>query len=66
MTKYTIRCKECQSCSTVTDEDGCELNCPKCLAEHLVIIYEDAVPEPVDEDRVYDEWKDNVAMGYEQ
>lgn len=63
--KYTIRCKECQSYSTVTDEDGCELNCPKCLSECLVVIYEDALPEPEDEDRAYDEWKDNVAMGYE-
>lgn len=63
--KYTIRCKGCQSYSTVTDEDGCELNCPKCLSERLVVIYEDALPEPEDEDRAYDEWKDNVAMGYE-
>lgn len=65
MTKYTIRCKECQSYSTVEDEEDCELNCPKCLSEHLVIIYEDAVTEPEDEDRAYDQWKDNVAMGYE-
>lgn len=65
MIKYTIRCKECQSYSTVTDEDGYKLNCQKCLSEHLVIIYEDAVTEPEDEDRAYDQWKDNVAMGYE-
>ncbi|WP_170240141.1 hypothetical protein [Streptococcus suis] len=49
----------------MTDKDGCELNCPKCLSERLVVIYEDAVPEPENEDRAYDEWKDNVAMGYE-
>lgn len=65
MIKYTIRCKECQSYSTTVNEDDSELNCPKCLSERLVIIYEDAVPEPEDEDRAYDEWKDNVAMGYE-
>ena len=68
MTKYTIRCKECQSYSTVTDEDSCKLNCPGCLSEHLVVIYKDSVPEPEDEDRAYDEydeWKDNVAMGYD-
>ncbi len=63
--KYTIRCKECQRYSTVTDDDGCELNCPKCMSEHLIVIYEDVLPEPEDEDRAYDEWKDNVAMGYE-
>ncbi|HEM4768964.1 TPA: hypothetical protein U1041_001875 [Streptococcus suis] len=63
--KYTIRCKDCQRYSTATDEDGCELNCPKCLSERLVVIYEDVMPEPEDEDRAYDEWKDNVAMGYE-
>ncbi|HEM3656792.1 TPA: hypothetical protein U1C91_000941 [Streptococcus suis] len=63
--RYTIRCKDCQRYSTVTDDDGCELNCPKCLSERLVVIYEDVLPEPEDEDRAYDEWKDNVAMGYE-
>jgi len=65
MIKYTIRCEECQSYSTVTVEDVYELNCPKCLSEHLIIIYKDAVPEQEDEDIAYDEWKDNVAMGYE-
>lgn len=65
MIKYTIRCKECQSYSTATVEDERKLNCPKCLSEHLVIIYEDVVPDPEDEDRAYDEWKDDVAMGYE-
>lgn len=65
MIKYTIRCKECQSYSTVTDEDGCKLSCPKCLSDYTVIIYKYSVPEPEDEDRDYDEWKDNVAMGYE-
>ena len=65
MIKHTIRCKECQSYSTVTDEDGCKLSCPGCLSERLVIIYKDAVPEPEGEDGAYDEWKDNVAMGYE-
>lgn len=65
MTKYTIRCKECSSYSIVTNEDDCELNCPKCLSKRTVIIYKDALPESEDEDRAYDEWKDNVAMGYE-
>ena len=65
MTKYTIRCKGCQSYSTVTSEDDCEPNCPKCLSERVIIIYKDILPEPKDEDRAYDEWKDNVAMGYE-
>ena len=65
MIKYTIRCEECQSYSVVTVEDECKLNCPKCLSEHLIIIYKVAVPNPEDEDRAYDEWKDNVAMGYE-
>ncbi|MGO5414111.1 hypothetical protein [Slackia isoflavoniconvertens] len=49
----------------MTNEDDCELNCPKCLSEQLVVIYKDALPEPEDEDRAYDEWKDNVAMGYQ-
>ncbi|HFI0405704.1 TPA: hypothetical protein ACGOYB_001808 [Streptococcus suis] len=65
MIEYTIRCKECQRYSAVTDEDGCEPNCPKCLSECLVVLYETEIPEPEDEDRAYDEWKDNVAMGYE-
>jgi len=65
MTKYTIKCEDCQSYSIVKNEDDCELNCPKCLSERLVIIYKDALPEPEDKDRAYDEWKDNVAMGYE-
>ena len=65
MIKYTIRCEDCQSYSTITVEDESELNCPKCMSEHLIIIYKDAVPEPKEEDRAYDEWKDNVAMGYE-
>ncbi|AGF87663.1 Uncharacterised protein [Streptococcus suis] len=63
--KYTIRCKDCQRYSTATDEDGCELNCPKCMSERLIVIYKDAAPEPEDEDRACDEWKDNIAMGYE-
>lgn len=65
MVKYTIRCKDCQRYSTVNDEDGCELNCPGCLSERLVVLYEDIIPEPEDEDRAYDEWKDNIAMGCE-
>ena len=65
MIKYTIRCKECQSYSKVTDENGYKLSCPKCLSERVIIIYKDILPEPKDEDRAYDEWKDNVAMGYE-
>ena len=65
MIKYTIRCKECQTYSTVADEEDCELNCPKCLSDNTIIIYKDSVPEPEDEDRAYDEWKDNVAMGHE-
>ena len=66
MIKYTIRCKECQSYSMVEDEEDCKLNCPKCLSEQLVVIYKDVLPEPKDEDRAYDELKDNVAMGYDQ
>ena len=66
MIKYTIWCRDCRSYSTVEDEEDCKLNCPKCLSESLVIIYEDVVPEPEDVDRAYDEWKDNVAMSYEQ
>jgi hypothetical protein len=49
----------------VANEDDCDLNCPKCLSEHLVVIYKDVLPEPKDEDMAYDELKDNVAMGYE-
>jgi hypothetical protein len=49
----------------VEDEEDCKLNCPKCLSEHLVVIYKDVLPESEDEDRAYDEQKDNVAMGYE-
>lgn len=65
MIEYTIRCKECQRYSTVTDEDGCEPNCPKCMSECLVVLYETEISVPEDEDRAYDEWKDNIAMGYE-
>ena len=65
MIKYTIRCKDCQSYSTVEDEDDCKLNCPKCLSDNTIIIYKDSVSDPDDEDRAYDEWKDNVAMGYQ-
>lgn len=66
MTKYTIKCKDCQSYSVVKNEDDSELNCPKCLSERMIIIYKDILPESKDEDRAYDEWKDNVAMGYEK
>ena len=65
MIKYTIRCKDCQSYSTVEDEEDCKLNCPKCLSNRTITIYKDSVREQEDEDKAYDEWKDNEFMCYE-
>ncbi|MDG3132300.1 hypothetical protein MKL26_04560 [Streptococcus suis] len=65
MVEYTIRCKDCSRYSTVTIDEDCELNCPMCMSECLVVLYRSKIQEPEDKDGAYDEWKDNRAMGYE-